>query len=647
MAGDFDEGRIEHLREKIYSRAARIRDKGRRDLKPLPSDIPTDWETNDVGVQQAMVAPTTISVARKVVWWALSAASVFAVTAIGVFLYYFTVAGGGQLAAPGNVDISVRGPVNVLGGEPAELQLVVTNRNQVPLELADLIIEYPPGTRSPSDFATDLPRQRISLGTIEPGGRRQGTVSAVFVGKEGSRSNVHVELEYRVADSNAILASKTDYPLSFSTAPINVSIEANQEAVSGQKVLLTVRVDSNADSVLKDVLLKAEYPFGFKTELENPKSVRPGVWELGDVNPGDQKVIEIRGVLEGAEADERAFRFTAGTRPDKKTQDVAVALSEVQHRMFIAKPFIGLTVNAMKESGDTTVVAPGETVNIRIDWKNNLPSPVEDLIIVARLSGVPIAAGTIRTNDGFYRSTDNTILWDENTTQGGLSLIDPNLAGAVAFSITMPSEQTLLESRDPALSIAVSAAGKRVGQAEVPETLQSSVSQTLKIASNVQFVSQGFYHANPFGSVGPLPPKANVETTYAVVWTLANTSNKIENGKVTAKLPPYVRWIGVYSPSSEQLTFNANDGTVTWNVGDLAVGTGVKGSAPRQVAFGIGVTPSTSQIGQDPPMIRSQTFTGKDVAIDRTITRTTADTTINLTDDPGFAESDGHVVPSE
>jgi len=37
----------------------------------------------------------------------------------------------------------------------------------VPLELADLVVTYPKGTRSPTDFATDLQNQRIPLGVIE------------------------------------------------------------------------------------------------------------------------------------------------------------------------------------------------------------------------------------------------------------------------------------------------------------------------------------------------------------------------------------------------------------------------------------------------------------------------------------------------
>ena len=56
---------------------------------------------------------------------------------------------------------------------------------------------------------------------------------------------------------------------------------------------------------------------------------------------------------------------------------------------------------------------------------------------------------------------------------------------------------------------------------------------------------------------------AGTETTYGIVFTLTNTTNKIENAKLTAVLPSYVRWVGVFSPASENLSFNQNDSSVT------------------------------------------------------------------------------------
>jgi hypothetical protein len=179
----------------------------------------------------------------------------------------------------------------------------------------------------------------------------------------------------------------------------------------------------------------------------------------------------------------------------------------------------------------------------------------------------------------------------------------------------------------------------------------------VKLATDLQLAAQGLYYANPFGSKGPIPPKAGTETTYALVFTVTNTTNAIKNAKLTATLPNYVRWIGSYAPSTEKLTFNQFEGTFTWDIGDIDPNVGVGGSQPRQLAISIGFTPSASQIGAQPILVRDVILTGTDEATGATITRQAKpDVTTNFTQvsksssealvgpDPGFSPGSASVV---
>jgi hypothetical protein len=639
--------RLKRLRQAMYSRSIspHLKMRPRRDVKQIDYAVPTDWEEKEDPIPDSSVAPRVMTMARGALWWILAGTTVFFVASVGIFFYYFTIGSGGTVASSGNIDISVRGPTTVIGGEPSQLQLVVTNKNQATLELADLIIEYPTGTRSPTDFITDLPQQRISLGSIEPGGRRQGTVSAVLVGKEGARSNIAIELEYRVANSNAIFVANTDYAFTFARAPISIAIDANAEAISGQRMLLTAHVTSDTDTILKDALFAMEYPFGFTVESRDPEPEFNDVWELGDLRPGEEHIITIRGTLSGQEGDDRVFRAFAGTRKEKKGKTIDAELAEATHRIAISRPFIGLGLSVNKNSNaEALSVSPGERVTVSIPWANNLAVPISEAVIVARLSGLPINKGSVNTPDGFYRSADNTVLWDKTTTRNVLETLDPGERGTVSFSFQMPDEETLLDVREESMNIAVHAAGKRVSERTVPETLQSSVERTLKLASKVTLLARGFYYSNPFGSVGPLPPKVDEETTYAVVLTLKNTSNNITDAKVVAELPPYVRWIGVYSPAQERVSFNSLNGSITWNVGDISQGVGIKTKPPREVAFAIGLTPSASQVGQQPDLIKGLVLTGVDTFTEKDITVTQKNVDSNLVDDSGFSVLEANVV---
>ncbi len=656
---DFEQEKIERLRRAMYSRSleGKLKEKPRREFGGSQPIVGEDWVEHEDPLEGTRVAPRVIGYTRKALWWFLALSVAFFVVALGFFAYYFTFGGGSSSAAPGNIDIVISGPPQIAGGEPTKLQIEVTNRNKISLELADLVITYPEGTRSPLDFQTDFPSQRISLGSIEPGGRRQGTVTAVFSGPSGQSQEVKVELEYRVQGSNAIFVSDTSYDLVLSTSPLTLSIDGNTQTTSGQPVQFTINVASNASAPMRDVLVNVQYPFGFKFTSAAPAPLGPGLWAMGDFAPGERKSLQISGVLSGESGDERVFRISAGTRPTPDATSMSSTLASNSYTMQISQAFLGLSVTANKQKGSSVVAAPGENVLVTVAFQNNLSTEITDAIIVARLTGLSIDGSTVHSIDGFYRSTDETVLWDKTTTGGQLASLAPGAQGTVSFSFQMPSSEELKNIVSPKLSISINAAGKRVSESGVPQNLQSAVRQDIKLATDLQLNAQALYYANPFGSTGPMPPKAGTETTYALVFTITNTTNKLENAKVTASLPPYVRWIGSYAPASEDLVFNQSDGTFTWNVGDIGENVGVAGNQPRQIAIAIGLTPSTSQIGQQPALVQNVTLTAKDVATGGTITKKTSpDVTTNLIQvgksssenvvgtDPGFSAANATVV---
>lgn len=651
-----DEEKIERLKRVMYSRdlSEKLKDRPRRQMEEIRPIVGDDWTRQESQLSATIVAPRSIGVARKALGFLLSAAVLFFAAAILYFGYYFTIGGGASSASVGNIDIVISGPPQIAGGDPTQLQISVTNRNSVPLQLADLVINYPSGTRSPTDLSTELSSQRISLGTIEAGGRRQGTVTAIFAGGGGA-AGVKVELEYRIAGSNAIFVASSNYQAQLSSSSLTLTISGNRETISGQPVEFTATIASNANTTVKDVLLAVSYPFGFTFASAIPKSSQGGTWELGEIRPGEKKEVVVRGTLKGESGDERIFRFTTGTRKAQQDEGVTTTLAENAFKVKVTETFLGLGITVNKSSGNVAV-SPGGQVNVAINWQNNLSTAIQDAVIVARLTGLTIDGSTVLTPDGFYRSSDGVVLWDKTTTSGVLGSLAAGSRGVISFSFQVPSSEALKNARNPSLTITVNAAGKRVSEEGVPENLQAASSQRVAVSSALVLTAQGLYYANPFGSVGPLPPKANTETTYAIVFTITNSTSKIGEAKLTATLPPYVRWIGVYSPASEAVSFNQSAGTVTWDIGTVDENLGVDGTSPRQSAIAIGFTPSTSQIGQEPSLLQSIMLTGIDSTTGRSVTKQLDDVTTDLirvsrseesilaAPDPGFSSTQGTVV---
>src|ERR1700690_327436 len=298
---EHEQEKIERLRRAMYSRSLsdKIKDRPRRTLDVGGEVVGEDFVTTEEGVPGTIVAPRGINFARKALWWLLGIAILFFIAAAGFFAYYFLLGGGSLGASPSNIDIAVSGPPQIASGPPTELQIVVTNRNQVPLQLADLVVTFPPGTRSPTDYATEEPTLRQSLGTIEAGGTRQGTVSAIFAGTDGQQADVKIELEYRLAGSSAIFVASTDYNVMFGSSSLLLSVDGNNETISGQPVQLTVTVTSNANGPVKDALLNIDYPFGFALSSATPPPAQGSLWQLGDLAPGQKRTITLQGTLYG------------------------------------------------------------------------------------------------------------------------------------------------------------------------------------------------------------------------------------------------------------------------------------------------------------------------------------------------------------
>jgi len=374
--------------------------------------------------------------------------------------------------------------------------------------------------------------------------------------------------------------------------------------------------------------------------------VSKGLWNLGTLNPGDKRQIVINGTLSGETGDNRVFQFKAGGRTSATSTGIDTVLSETRLPITIAQPFLDLSLTVNNASDPKAVaVTPGSTVHVSVAYKNNLSTSIENAVVVARLSGIGIEGTSVRSDNGFYRSTDNAVLWDKTTTNGELTHLDSGATGRLTFSFEVPPTENLASFQNPTLVISVNAAGERLGETGVPENLHSTVQQKIAIASDLRMRADGLYFTNPFGVTGNMPPMAGVETAYAIVFSITNTTNTITGARVTAQLPPYVRLIGNhYLPASEKVTFNSNTGAFSWDAGEIVAGAGTNGAVARQVVIEVGFTPSTSQIGTQPVLLQAIKLTGTDSLTGEDVSKTAENITTNISGDPGFSSVNATVV---
>jgi hypothetical protein len=173
----------------------------------------------------------------------------------------------------------------------------------------------------------------------------------------------------------------------------------------------------------------------------------------------------------------------------------------------------------------------------------------------------------------------------------------------------------------------------------VPEEIQTAVARSVRLVSNLALSSRALYSQGPFKNSGPMPPHVEKATTYTILWTATNTVNPVTGAKVTAQLPPYVKWTGSISPADAAISYDEATGNIVWNVGEIGRNADV-GSGAKQVAFQISFTPSANQADTVPELVSGAAIAGTDTFTRATLTNSAPALSTRISSDLLYKQGD-------
>lgn len=628
-------GRIDELKEKLYSREMEgVRGVREHPLNTSSQSAVPPWQKPELDGGNSEVSPMRLPWLK---YFFVGAFGFFFVAALYTAYIFF---GGGNVVSSENIDLDITGPVSINSGEKITLLLDIRNRNRTPLDVVDLLVEYPKGTRSAENASQEMPRYREGLGTIEVGGEVHKNVSAILFGEERSSLDVSVTLEYRVKGSSAVFYKRSVYPVTITSSPLTVRADHPSEVASGDPVTITLTLASNAPQGVENVLLKAEYPPGFAYKSASPAPVLlNNVFRVGDLPPNGKRTVTIRGTLAGEDGDERVFRFESGIAREDNDKAIGTPLSALSEVILLKKSLLGLGLSINGSGGDVSIQS-GTPARVEIALANNLPVPVENAEIRLSLSGTALDKASVSPIGGFYDSSANTVTWNQ-TTGAALGRIEAGESITVSVSMNALSRADLSTLTRPEIVLATVVTGERADTSR--EQLRATADGRVRIASDVDLSAKLLRYSGPLKNSGPMPPKVGSETTYTVVWNVTNGSSDVAEASVRANLPPNVRFVGGTTPG-ESITFNESTRVLTWTIGTIPSGAGGS-QAPKEVYFQIGFTPSANQAADVPTLVSGITLTGKDSFTEKNITITEPSLPTRLTSDPQAKPGDETVVP--
>ncbi|MBP9715425.1 MAG: hypothetical protein KBD52_02995 [Candidatus Pacebacteria bacterium] len=598
---------IEKLKGKLFSKSystkIEYRDSFSSNKKNLTPETWTEKSSNPSNVHKFF---KNTSVFKKFFIFSVA----FFVLSIAFVAFNFF--GVGKNVSNDNIEISIFGNTFTDGGEDLPIQIQIINKNSTDLDLVDLVIEYPKS--SVGDLTGGTERQRESLGTIPAGSSRSENVKVILFGEQGSVRPVRISIEYRVEGTNSIFVKEKMHEVTINTTPINISLDAPTEVTPNQDITLGIKASLNSTRSLENVLVKISYPVGFAFVSSVPEpSLGNNVWDLGKLKIGDEHDIYIKGrMLDVFDGEEKTFHIESGSQSSSDKSTLEIVYNSLAHTMLVQKPFIEAQLFVNGSYAKEYAINSKTPIQGQIRWKNNLNGVINDMVIRAKISGNALDRKGTNALQGFYSSSEDVIIWDKNS-QDKFVEVNPGENGSVSFSLTsLPlfsvTGGILVE---PSINIEVSVSGKQFLEGNLLKEVKSTDVKNIKLISDVGLLNKALHFSGIFNNTGPIPPKAEQETTYTVVWRISNTSNNLSKVEVRATLPELVRFTDKFFPESENVKYNSTTKELVWSVGNVYSNTGL-GSQGREMSFQVAFKPSLSQVGTTPVIINGTTLTGFD-----------------------------------
>lgn len=622
---DDETGSLERARERLYAPDADLPDprsplakRGERSLRHMWRGDPFESASHP-GERRVRLAGMFFI--ATLLFFLVSLASA------GYFFYY-----GGNSVSVDKITVSIQGPTTIAGGDTVPFSLTITNKNPVAIENATIEINFPDGTRDASNVLNAYPRYAENLGVLPSGASVTRSIKAVVFGEAGQTLSLPISFSYGTSGSRAVFEKKSSYALAIASTPLSVSVDTLAETVSEKPLTLTLTVRSNATVPLANVVLAGSFPLGFSV-ISSSLPLTDSNFLLGTLLPGSTKTITLVGTLSGQAREERAFHFTLGIAKSADDHALAITYMTQNRAVTISAPFIDTAIVLNGNTSHSMVIAPQSYQSAAVSYINTLPTSVTNATIAIALSSTAVDYNSIRTTNGFYRSADHTIIFSRDTDPS-LAVLAPGASGIGTFTFATLSADALPTT--PTITFTISVSGTRIGQTNVPETVSSSVTRAVKIATTVVLAGSSLHSSGPFSTSGPIPPSPNQATTYAILWNVKNQGSAVAGGIVNATLPSYVSYVGA-TTGMGSFSYDESSRVVSWTTGDLGQG----GSA--QGAFLVSLTPSSSQRGSTPVLAGPMSFSGYDRFAGVQISSTADPVTTETKGDPGYVPTNATV----
>ncbi|MDQ1281763.1 MAG: hypothetical protein QG630_114 [Patescibacteria group bacterium] len=327
------------------------------------------------------------------------------------------------------IDFFINAPVSVDSGSDAEIDFSITNKNTTALSDAYIMVTYNSGETSSGN--KNLITQKIDLGEVLSNTSINKSISASLFGNEGDSKEINSVLFYKVTSSKAEF-NRAGTPISvlIKSSPVSISVDSLKEVHQNNNFEFVLTISNNTNNIINNLLVAVRAPkdFVYASSSQATYNSNPS-WMLPKLSPGQKQVITFSGKLTGPIGEASTFTFLAGLpKKSSDTKNSTTTLnnfdnynlsldniySKVEKTIFIAGQYLDVDITSDGTSGSGAVSA-NDLMYLEFTYKNNLALPLDNLVLIAKLSGDAIDINSIAPDLGYYDSNNSIVVWDKNS----------------------------------------------------------------------------------------------------------------------------------------------------------------------------------------------------------------------------------------
>lgn len=493
------------------------------------------------------------------------------------------------------VSVAIDAPDTVASGEIVNLQIHITNEENVAIAEADLSIQWPDELRviESSVEPRSIAMSSWTLDEIAVGEKVTIDITAQAFGEVGDAKVIDATLVYELQNFSSNFFTEGVHNFVIGTKIVDVVFDETDDLPPLTENVWRIVVTNADDETLPLSWLRIVFPQGFEVIEISPEhdvvdyeESKAAIVPLDGMEVGEQQVLKITGLFAAGTQGKSNFVWQYGIDTDEDPR----IIQEGSYEQYV----IG-------DEAEVEVLLNGEEELSELSWGDEL---------VVNLRARNITSEDLTNLEWSLTIPPSMVTWSGIRSDSTLST--DQSSGVVRL---LPEDNDVLKiipaGDELELSVIVPLASSAqsqtsfTGSARLRLTTESSeepLSFTksfgpIQLSETVNWHTTAHYYSDEGIQVGsgPLPPRVDDNTNYEINWNVGSVAGNVGSLTVRATLPPDVRWNNQFSSNQGNVTYVASTRQVVWSVSDVSGYDFTLGEL--EAKWEAGITPNESDLG--------------------------------------------------